>query len=253
MSPRVVEGMAVEIAGEGDAVICIHGLGGTSNTFQPQMAVLSGRRVVRPDLAGSGRSALVAQPSIPLFSAAIARMAQALHIQTAVILAHSVGTIVAQHLAAQHGTLVRKLILLGALIEPLEAAREALHKRAAAARSGGLPQIADQIMQGGMSPEVRERNPAAAAFVRESILRQTPEGYARTCEALALARAADHREVRCPVLLITGEDDATAPPSVARLLADRIAGAQVKILPRCGHWPTVERPAEVNAEIRRFI
>jgi 3-oxoadipate enol-lactonase len=55
------------------------------------------------------------------------------------------------------------------------------------------------------------------------------------------------------VLLITGEDDATAPPSVARMLADRIAGAQVKILPRCGHWSTVERSAEVNAEIRGFI
>ena len=114
------------------------------------------------------------------------------------------GTIVAQHLAAQHGTLVRKLILLGALIEPLEAAREALRKRAAAARSGGLPQIADQIVQGGMSPEVRERNPSAAAFVRESILRQTPEGYARTCEGAgfgarrepqpgALSGAAHHR------------------------------------------------------------
>jgi 3-oxoadipate enol-lactonase len=251
MSPRVIEGMAVEVAGEGGAVICIHGLGGTSNTFQPQMAVLAGRRVVRPDLAGSGRSALVAQPSIPLFAAAIARMAQALHIPAAVILAHSLGTIVAQHLAAQHGTLVRKLILLGALIEPLQAAREALHKRAAVARSGGLAEIADQIVQGGISSEVRERDPAAAAFVRESILRQTPEGYARTCEALASAHAADHREVRCPVLLMTGEDDATAPPSVGRMLADRIAGAQV--LPRCGHWPTVERPAEVNAEIRRFI
>jgi 3-oxoadipate enol-lactonase len=70
---------------------------------------------------------------------------------------------------------------------------------------------------------------------------------------VASARAADHRDVRCPVLLITGEDDATAPPSVARMLADRISRARVKILPRCGHWPTVERPAEVNAEIRSFI
>jgi pimeloyl-ACP methyl ester carboxylesterase len=42
MNSRLVEGMAVEVAGEGDAVICVHGLGGTSNTFQPQMAVLSG-------------------------------------------------------------------------------------------------------------------------------------------------------------------------------------------------------------------
>lgn len=253
MTSRVIEGMAVEVAGAGDAVICIHGLGGTSNTFQPQMAALAGRRVVRPDLAGSGRSAFIDQPSIPLFAAAVARMARALQIQAAVIVAHSMGTIVAQHLAAQQETLVRKLVLLGALIEPLESAREALRERAEAVRSGGLARIADQIVQGGMAAETRERNPAAAAFVRESILRQAPEGYARTCEALASARAADHREVRCPVLLITGEEDAIAPPSVARLLADRIAGARVKVLPRCGHWATVERPDEVNSEIRRFI
>jgi len=250
---KVVEGMAVEVAGECDAVICIHGLGGTSNTFQPQMSALSGRRVIRPDLAGSGRSALVDRLSMPLFADAIVRLARALHVQSAVILAHSMGTIVAQHLAAQDDALVRKLVLLGALIEPLEATREALRKRAAAVRSGALADIADQIVQGGISPATRERNPAAAAFVRESILRQTPEGYARTCEALASARAADHKEIRCPVLLITGEEDATAPPSVARMLADRIAGTRVKILPRCGHWPTVERPDEVNAEIRGFI
>jgi 3-oxoadipate enol-lactonase len=250
MSPRIVEGMAVEVAWDGDAVICIHGLGGTSNTFQPQMAALSGRKVVRPDLACSGRSALVDAPSIPLFASAIAQMAKALDIQRAVILAHSMGTIVAQHLAVQHEHLVRKLVLLGALIEPLEAAREALRQRAAAARSGGLAEIADQIVQGSLS---KERYPAAAAFVRESIMRQAPEGYARTCEALASSRAADHREIRCPVLLITGEEDAIAPPSVARMLADRVVDARVKILPRCGHWPTVERPDEVNAEIRGFI
>jgi pimeloyl-ACP methyl ester carboxylesterase len=217
------------------------------------MSALSGRRAVRPDLAGSGRSDLIDRPSISLFAAAIVRLAKALHIQSAAIVAHSMGTIVAQHLAAQHPTLVRKMVLLGALIEPLEVAREALRKRAAAARVGSLAEIADQIAQGGLAPQTRERNPAAAAFVRESILRQTPEGYARTCEALASARAADHREIRCPVLLITGEEDATAPPSVARMLADRIAGARVKILPSCGHWATVERPDAVNAELRGFI
>ena len=253
MSSRVIEGMAVEISGDGESVICIHGLGGTSNTFQPQMSALAGRRVIRPDLAGSGRSDLIDRPSISLFAAAIARLAKALHIQSAAIVAHSMGTIVAQHLAAQHETLVRKMVLLGALIEPLEVAREALRKRAAAARAGGLADIADQVMQGGTSRATQQLKAAAAAFVRESILRQSSEGYARTCEALASAHAADHRAIRCPVLLITGEEDATAPPSVARMLADRIAGARVKILPRCGHWPTAECPDEVNAEIRGFV
>jgi pimeloyl-ACP methyl ester carboxylesterase len=89
--------------------------------------------------------------------------------------------------------------------------------------------------------------------VRESILRQCPEGYARTCEALAEATAANHQRIRCPVLIINGEEDAVAPPSVARDLAERIAGARAIVLPRCGHWATIERPEEVNAELRRFL
>ncbi len=105
-----------------------------------------------------------------------------------------------------------------------------------------LLSIADQIVQGGDVGADAGTQSRRRAFVRESILRQSPEGYARTCEALASARAADHAQIRCPVLLITGEEDATAPPSVARMLADRIAGARVKILPRCGHWPTRGAP-----------
>src|SRR5262245_66576497 len=109
MSSRVIEGMAVEISGAGEPVLCIHGLGGTANTFQPQMPALAGRLVIRPDLPGSGRSALVDNPSIPLFVEGVARLAKALQVRSATILAHSLGTIVAQHLVAQHETLVRKL------------------------------------------------------------------------------------------------------------------------------------------------
>lgn len=66
MSSRVIEDMAVEISGDGEPVICIHGLGGTSNTFQPQMSALAGRRVIRPDLAGSGRSDLIDRPPVDI-------------------------------------------------------------------------------------------------------------------------------------------------------------------------------------------
>ena len=245
--------MAVETDGEGDAVICIHGLGGTSNTFAPQMTVLSGRLVVRPDLPCAGRSQLSHIPSLSAFADVVARIAERLDIKSACIVAHSLGTIVAQELAAVRPALARKLVLIGALIEPTEAAREALRRRAATARKEGLSGIATEIAQASTAAETRTRNPAAVAFIRESIMRQSPEGYARTCEALAAARAALHEHIRCPTLIITGDEDATAPPSVARQLAERIVGARVAILPRCGHWPTVERPHEVNMELRRFV
>ena len=57
MSPRVVEGMAVEVSGEGGAVICIHGLGGTRQTWRHLIDDLARTHtVIAPDLPGHGES-----------------------------------------------------------------------------------------------------------------------------------------------------------------------------------------------------
>jgi 3-oxoadipate enol-lactonase len=253
MTANVVAGMAVEIAGDGTPVICIHGLGGTSNSFTPQMPVLATMRAIRPDLPCSGRSVNVEKPSIGSFAAAIARLAEMLGVKSAHFIGHSLGTIICQHLAADRPELVRSLTLIGGLIEPGKTARDGLRQRAKAARSGGMTDIADAIVQNGMSADSRSHSPVAAAFVRETIMRQCPEGYARSCDALAEANAANHQRIRCPALIINGEEDSVATPSTARELAERINGASAVILPRCGHWATIERPDEINAELRRFL
>ena len=87
--------LVAETAGEGPAVILVHGLGGTSNTFQPLMGALSGHRVVRPDLPGSGRSPVPhAAPSIESYVEALVGMAKALGVSQAHFVGHSLGTIV---------------------------------------------------------------------------------------------------------------------------------------------------------------
>lgn len=97
MSTQLVERMAVEIDGSGDAVVMIHGLGGTSNTFTPQMSVYGGRFcVVRPDLPGSGRTKTSGALSIQGFAQRIVAMAGALGIERAHLVAHSMGTITEQ-------------------------------------------------------------------------------------------------------------------------------------------------------------
>ena len=95
MATRTIERMAVEIDGQGDTVVMVHGLGGTSNTFTPQIQGLVSRfQVIRPDLPGSGRSALIEKASIDSFVETLARALGALGVVRASFVGHSMGTII---------------------------------------------------------------------------------------------------------------------------------------------------------------
>jgi pimeloyl-ACP methyl ester carboxylesterase len=253
MSTLTVERMVVEVQGEGPAAILVHGLGGTSNSFEPQMEALRGCRAIRPDLLGSGRSPTPdGKLSIEGFAESLVRLARSLGAEKAHFVGHSLGTIICQHIAVMEPKLVASLALFGALTEPPEAARDGLRKRAAAARADGMADIADAVKNAATSNASKANNPAAPAFVRESLMRQCRNGYALTCEALAEARAADARRISCPTLIVNGDEDPVAPASVARSLGEQIERAEVTILPKCGHWPTMEQPKEVNDLLKRF-
>ena len=227
----------VEQQGEGEAVFMIHGLGGTSNVWHAQRGVLARSfNVVCPDLDGSGRSPLSGALSIAGFVADIVALQDALGIASAHLVGHSMGTIICQHLAAEHPNRVKSLALLGPLAEPPEPARKALSERAITARDKGMATVADNMLPVSTSAETRAARPAVAALVRELLMRQPAEGYARTCEALAAARAADPRKIKCPTLLITGDEDLVGPPRAVQQLARLIAGARTVILPGTGHW-----------------
>ena len=252
--------MVVEEDGEGDAVVCVHGLGGSSNTFTPLMPALARHRVVRVDLPGSGRSQQVEGPlSIGRFAEAVALACARLNIHSAHFVGHSLGTIVCQHIAVNEPKLVRSLTLFGPLITPPDAARAALRTRAAKARAEGaqgMHEITATLLAAALSADTRQRQPLAVAFVRESLMRQEGEAYARTCEALADAQPARVENISCPVLLVTGDEDGVAPPQAVRAFAERLHGARstrVVVLPRCGHWTPIERAAECQAEVRDFL
>jgi 3-oxoadipate enol-lactonase len=260
MALHLFERMAVEEEGEGDAVVCVHGLGGSSNTWTPLMPALARHRVVRVDLPGSGRSQRAEGAlSMARFVDALVSACNRLGITRAHWLGHSMGTIVCQHLAAAQPALVRSLALFGPLAEPTEVARSGIRARAAKARSegaAGMHEIATALVQVAVSADTRERLPAATAFVRESLMRQDAEAYARNCDALAEAQAAEVQRIAAPVLLVTGSDDGVAPPQAVRALAERFQSApstRVAVLPRCGHWTPVERPEECQRELREFL
>ena len=259
MTFQLIDRVAVEDEGEGPAVVCVHGLGGSSNTYTPLMPAMARHRVVRVDLPGSGRSQRVEGPlSIERYVEVLLGVCARLNITRAHWVGHSMGTIVCQHIAAAHPKLTASVALFGPLIEPPDAARSAMRTRAAKAREGasGMQEITLALLNAAISADTRQRQPVAVAFVRESLMRQDGEAYARSCEALAGAQRAAVHSIEAPVLLVTGDEDGVAPPQSVRAMAARLHSAlntRVAVLPRCGHWTPIERPEECQRELREFL
>ena len=260
MALHYIERCAVEDEGEGPAVVCVHGLGGSSNTFTPLMPALARHRVVRIDLPGSGRSFRAEGPlSMARYADLVQSVCARLNVTRAHMVGHSMGNIVLQHVAAQTPKLAASVALFGPLIEPPEPARAAIRARGDKARSegaAGMHEITLALLNASISADTRARLPLAVAFVRESLMRQDPDGYARSCDALADARAAAVEGIEAPVLLVTGDEDMVAPPQAVRAMAERFHRARsvrLVVLPRCGHWTPVERPEECASELRSFL
>ncbi len=246
MSTQTIEGLAVEIDGSGSDVLMIHGLGGTSNTWQPQLAALTARhRVIRPDLPGSGRSPHADTATLREIARRLSRLLDALGCARVDLVGHSMGTLVCQYLAESLGERVGRMALLGPIRAPTEASRAGLRDRARLARTGAMQEIADAVCKGGLAQTTRSVQPVTVALVREMIMRQHPAGYASLCEALADATAADVSLLASQILLITGDEDTVAPPAATAEFAAALPAARSQVLSACGHWATFERPADV--------
>ena len=244
--------MVAERHGAGPTVMMVHGLGGSSGSFDLLMPALDGYCTLRPDLPGAGRSALrPGRPGLAGLAVAVHECMRATGAVRAHFVGHSMGALICQYIAASAPEAVASLVLFGTLLEPAPAARAALAERAREARGVGMAGIAEAVSAGSLGPG--SAGGAVGAFVRESVLRQSPAGYAAHCEALAAAHAAPHAKIRCPTLLVHGTDDPVASPVAAKRLRDAIEEARLETLPGVGHWPMLEAPARTAEWLRGHL
>lgn len=256
MTTQILNGIAVEVSGEGQALLCIHGLGGSSNTWTPVLPAFDGFKVIRFDLPGSARSALASTPlSIEVYVQTVEHVLEALGVDKVHVVAHSMGTIVAAHFAARHPDRVNSLALFGPLLAPPDAGRAGIQARADLARSGGaeaMQEIADAIVKGATAQQTKDSQPAVVALVRECIMRQPAEGYSQSCEALSKAQPAAVETITAPVLLVTGDQDGVAPVAAVKAFTERLAKGHMVTFDACGHWTTFEKPVQCVAELKQF-
>jgi pimeloyl-ACP methyl ester carboxylesterase len=131
------------------------------------------------------------------------------------------------------------------------AGRHALVEKA---RRRGMRAMGWEWLQGMVYPS-RLSDPILVNAILDMIERRTPDIYAAQTRAL-IGRpdaTAVLAKVRCPTLVLCGQEDLWSPPQRHEAICDLVPGSSLTVVPYCGHMSTMEQPAAVSQALRSWL
>lgn len=210
-----------------------------------------GRPAIRYDGRGHGQSEA---PAGPYDQELLARDALAVldhyEIDRAIVCGLSLGGLVAGWLAAHCPDRIAGIVLANTVcaFRPEAMWRE----RAEQARTSGMAQFVAPTLERWFPEPFREDNPDVMATVADMIARTAPEGYAGSCEALAVSDMSDDLSAtNCPALVIAGEKDPSATVAQAEAMAALLKDTNLVCLD-AAHLSAIEKPDEFRAVLTDF-
>ena len=238
-------------------IVFLHGIGADHRAFDDQLETFSQSfRAVAWDMPGYGSSAALESMTFPALADAAVALLDSLGVDRAVIVGHSMGGMVAQELVSRRSDRVDALVLYATT--PAfgpgdgEWQRRFLAERLQPLDEGKTPaDIAPALVRQILAPDADPRAVARALACMSAV----PAATYRA--ALHCIVAFDGRkglaEIRCPTLALAGEHDRVTPPAVVERMAKAIPRARYELLAGVGHLANLERPADFDAALSRFL
>ena len=250
--------LAVEVRGEGPAVLFVHGYPLDRTLWQHQLGALTGFRRIAPDLRGLGLSdAPDLGYSMATYADDLAALLDALHADKVVLCGLSMGGYVALEFARRYRSRLRGLVLMDTVAEADSAdGRKGREAAMQVAREKGAGTIAAQMLPKLFAADAATTMPQVVERVRVMMEGAPVKGIVGALSAMrdrtdSLPLLGDLAGL--PTLVVVGEQDQLTPPARARTIADGIPGATLSIIPGSGHLPPVEQPLATTRVLAEFL
>ena len=243
-------------AGSGPAVVLLHGLGGNSANWAFNTPALAQKfRVIVPDQVGFGRSDKpLINYRVGTYVDFLDKFLSGLKVERATLVGNSMGGWIAAAYALKYPAKVERLVLVDAA-------------------GFAPPKEFDLSALAGLNPSTREQTKLLANMVFfnpffksdaavDAMLEQrvsAGDGYTNQSLVESIHRGEDMLDgklgaIKQPVLLVWGREDGLTPLArEGERFRREIPHAQLVVFDGCGHVPQVEKAAEFNAAVLKFL
>jgi 3-oxoadipate enol-lactonase len=245
-----------EETGQGTPVLLIMGLGWPSYMwYRTRPLIAKQHRVITIDNRGVGRSDVPVGPyPISLMASDAAAVLDAAGVERAHVYGVSMGGMITQEFALQYPKRVKSLIL-GCTAS---GGPEAVH---------GEPEVLEVLTRQGMTPEeaalainpyIYDKSTPKARIDEDMKIRlewpPTAEGYMAQLQGIFAWEAYSRiSQIAAPTLVIHGETDQLVPPVNGKMIAARIPGAKLVMLPHASHIFSTDQPESSHGAVLEFL
>lgn len=241
----------------GTPLLLLHGMGSTASVWLPQLEHFGAKHLtVAWTMPGYAQSPALDSLSWEGLAASLLKLLDALQIEQAHILGHSIGGMVAQEFYHRHPQRVRSLILsaTSSAFGSTDAnwKEDFLRQRTDAMQPyQRFSDAAPTMLDGFMNPATPSHMRALAELSAGDIEKQHYLDAMRLL--VTFDRRAQFQDIAVPVLLIAGEHDTQAPPKGMQRLAQSSPNTRCLVLPGLRHMANIESPATFNQAVESFL
>lgn len=236
--------------GEGTPVLLLHGWGSSKEVYGGIIKTLSGRcRLVAPDFPGCGNSDIMDKPwTLDDYSNFVLKFMDAVGLKNPIMMGHSHGGRVTLYMTATGMVNPPKIVLLDAAgLIPKKTLKQKFRAKSFKVIKRVLTLPLVRNFSSSLLEKARRHYGSADYNAAPEVLRKTLVSLVNT----------DIRDVlpniKCPSLLIWGENDTATPLEDAKTIEKLISDSGLCVIKGTGHFSFCEKPYEANAIINSFI
>jgi aminoacrylate hydrolase len=246
-----------ELLGAGPPLLLIAGIASDGASWAPLAPLLADRfRLILIDNRGSGRTRAPLPLSLRDMAEDCAVLLERLRIETADVVAHSMGGAIARQLAAAHPSRVRRLVSMTSADRLPRKEAELMTDLATLYHELEPTRWFRLLYQWLFSePFFADAKTLRQATIASALypFRQSPENFSAQVAAVLAHEPPALGLIRCPVLAVAAERDILVPPAAVRAVHEAIPDCRFEFIPGAAHSVHWEQPEAVATAIAAFL